>query len=309
MRNRKGAHSSGVAKDGWEEVRDEQAPLIARDTGSGARAAPPPAPRGCWSRRLITYHDVSPSAARAARELVAVLSEPCSQGDPRVNTFLERVWSGAGLGAAAPPIPDESWKRLGFQGVNPMTDVRGARIAGLEYMARLLEEAPQSRALATNDGFPFGIACLNILFLLECHLRLGQSELPSYCPCCGVGVRAEYTVAQPHRGKHIRGFGRLLENDYDALFGVYVGAVLFCARLWEAAASVSLAHGDTTVFTNPLSGAASDTRPAADTRLMKFPVMLRMTKDAVLSVLAGAPNSSRDVQVQLARLANSTKML
>jgi hypothetical protein len=289
-------------RNDWSAMEpDEHAPLV---SPLSPRPALPPTPRhsepeslvsSCWRKRATTYDDVSVTAARAARELTTSLADPCSVGDPRVATCLARVWTGAGLGAVPPPIPDEAWKQIGFQGVDPLTDVRGARIAGLVYMARLVEEVPQSRAFASGDGFPFGIACLNVLFLLECHLRLGSRDVPAYCPCCGVGIRGEYTFGQPHRGKHIRGFANLLMGDYDALFTVYSSAVLYCARLWDGASSQPKRHD--AVVENPLAASTG----MADMRLLRFPQMLRATKDAVLEALAGTPPNLAALTTALAR--------
>jgi hypothetical protein len=170
-------------------------------------------------------------------------------------------------------------------------------------MARFLEErGPDSRRLlgAAGDGFPFAIACLNVLFLLECHLRLGGKggSPPSYCPCCGVGVRGEYGPGQPHRGRHIRGFAALLLRDGDALFDVFAGAVTLCGRLWTAAADGRQG------VENPLSAAnlaaSSSGAGAHDLRLLAFPSMLRATKDAVLQALAQAPPSVGALEAAIA---------
>lgn len=162
-------------------------------------------------------------------------------------------------------------------------------------MARLLEERSiLARPLATSagDGFPFAIACLNVFFLLECHLRLsGAGRPPSYCPCCGVSVRAEYGPAQPFRGRHIRGFASLLVVDSDALFSAFAAAVVLCGRLW-AASRFSTPDSGTLQRTNPLSAAAAAPQGGAlDLRLLQFPHMLRSTKDVVIRCLAQAPIS------------------
>lgn len=248
----------------------------------------------CWAHREIDYFDISVSADRAARELGAVLAEPLGPpGNTRAANCLARIAKASGLGGSAgpPPVPSEEWKSLGFQGTDPLTDVRGARVSGLVFTARFLEErGPDSRRLlgATGDGFPFAIACLNVLFLLECHLRLGGKggTPPSYCPCCGVAVRGEYGPGQPHRGRHIRGFAALLVRDSDALFDTFAAAVTLCGRLWAAAAD-----GGRRGVENPLNAAAAQAAGGPDLRLLAFPSMLRATKEAVLQALAQAPPS------------------
>ena len=286
---------------GWIEspVADERVSLIQRSPQS-----PQSRPRSqsfaglslssCWAHRQLDYCDISPAADRAARDLSSVLGEPLGPpGNPRAATCLARIWKAGGLGGLDPPSgPSETWKQLGFQGTDPLTDVRGARVSGLVFMARFLEErSAAARSVLGGDaggGFPFAIACLNVLFLLECHLRLGAGaggRPPSYCPCCGVGVRDEYGPAQPYRGAHIRGFAALLVGDPDALFDVFAAAVLLCERLWAAAGDEAERH-----VANPLSMSAP--RPeAVDLRLLQFPSMLRATKDAVLRSLAGTPSS------------------
>lgn len=264
----------------------------------------------CWAHRELDYFDISVAADRAARELGAVLAEPLGPpGNARAANCLARIAKASGLGGTdgPPPVPSEDWKQLGFQGTDPLTDVRGARVSGLVFTARFLEErGPDSRRLlgATGDGFPFAIACLNVLFLLECHLRLGGNagkggSPPSYCPCCGVGVRSEYGPGQPHRGRHIRGFAALLLRDGDALFDVFAGAVTLCGRLWAAAAD-----GPRQGIANPLTAvtlaASSSSSGAPDLRLLAFPSMLRATKDAVLQALAQAPPSVGALEAAIA---------
>ena len=234
--------------------------------GSARRRRPAP---GCCeslattfcARRHLSYAAVSDAAATAADALVSELSlmspitttAAVSPGggsdggrDPRAVDALQRVWAAVAsespaAGAAAmrlvpPRLPHRDWRRLGFQGDDPCTDMRGSGLAGFLYMARLAEECAEARAIASAGEaageLPFGVAALNVLWMLRCHLMLFRDP-PSYCPCCGAAVREEYGPRQPHRGRHIRGFAMLLLDDRDAWMHVYAQTFLLTAALWR----------------------------------------------------------------------------
>jgi len=85
---------------------------------------------------------------------------------------------------------------------------------------------------AGDREMPFGIGALNVLWMLRCHLMLFR-DVPSFCPCCGAGIRDEYSKKQPHGGRHIRGFAMLLLDEPDAFFHVFALTLLVTAAVWR----------------------------------------------------------------------------
>lgn len=106
----------------------------------------------CCSSGALLYTHISEAAGKASSELIDELSvTPTSWGqdghrDTRVVDALERIWSAIAsensdkLRLVPPRIPHRDWKKIGFQGDDPFTDMRGASVSGFIYIARLAEE-------------------------------------------------------------------------------------------------------------------------------------------------------------------------
>ena len=153
------------------------------------------------------------------------------------------------------------------------------------------ESEPRAAASARQSasGLPFAACVMNVLFALRCHLALSE-RLPTFCPCCSTRVRAEleFAKSQPHRGRHLRGFAALLAADPDALYHVYVVAVLAMDRAWVLKFEGAGAGGSAV-------GAAS----GGDLRLMSFPSLLAGAIQLVLRELAAMPRSCAVLRVRV----------
>jgi len=154
-------------------------------------------------------------------------------------------------------------------------------------VTRLVESEPRAAAAArgSSSGLPFAACALNALFALCCHLAL-LPTLPTFCPCCATRVRAELTLAeaQPHRGRHLRGFAALLLEDPDALYHVFACAVLAVGRAWAEKYE---------------KGAGSGGSGGGDLRLMTFPTLLAQTIQLVLRELAAQPSSCAALRARI----------
>lgn len=115
------------------------------------------------------------------------------------------------------------------------------------------------------------------------------AELPAYCPCCSTRVREEVTTAraQPHGGRHLRGFALLLLDDPDALFHIYAMTVLLLGRAWARR------------FGPPGGRGHMHDAGHGDTRLLQFPSLLAEARAELLEQLAALPP---DVDALRARL-------
>lgn len=313
----------------------------------------------------MRYLDISDTADEAVDSLIAELSQlPLSRDDARTAEPLARIWHAVFDNAphlvaieldstaasssseelavdtphnvarklVVPPIPSPLWKLVGFQGNDPSTDLRAARLAGLLYLSRLVETESQAAAMgraAASGEMPMAVCSMNVLYALRCHLAL-LPELPSYCPCCGTKVRAEATdrSAQPHGGRHLRGFALLLLDDPDALYHIYACAVLLCGQIWDRRFGTSVMGAVTerqtkagpgkvkhnghrrkvapeppspasVTVANPLTN-SSGGGGEGDFRLMEFPSILAEAVRSVLEQLARLPG---DVGVLRARLS------
>lgn len=159
---------------------------------------------------------------------------------------------------------------------------------------------------------PLGIGAINVMFMLRCHLLLCQ-DIPSFCPCCGVKIREEYSTKQPHGGRHIRGFAMLLLDEPDAFFHLYALAVIVTATVWRKRfgtgrmpTSAVLRIPSAATTGSAKSRAASGHSVSASTsqsmelngggggvlgdpRLMEFPQVLHLSQEIILEALAAFP--------------------
>ena len=143
-------------------------------------------------------------------------------GPDAIKAALAQLWDGAvgaRCGLACPPQPSPLWRLLGFQGDDPVRDLRsGTFPLTLDLVAQGLRGSPALRREALLSALgaapPFALCCLNVVHMLACHLKLLEA-VPSFCPCCGAAVReAEYgrLAQQSHRGASLRGFVELLRE-------------------------------------------------------------------------------------------------
>ena len=137
--------------------------------------------------------------ARAAKQF--------DEEDARHSLALETLWHCAFPGDAFPrPFErhSERWSELGFQGRDPVTDLRGGGYLALEHLVRFVVG---SRGLATEDydpTFPLAIASINCTAMLIKHFSLHQSlVLPfpgaSEQPECSTGA-LHHLLALHHSG-------------------------------------------------------------------------------------------------------------
>ena len=92
---------------------------------------------------------------------------------------LKELW-----GSLSPDQPyirrGENWKDLGFQGTDPVTDLRGMGVLGLLQLCYITSENPKfgkdlySRSNHPSYGFPFAITGINITALL---VRLFDNDI------------------------------------------------------------------------------------------------------------------------------------
>ena len=94
---------------------------------------------------------------------------------------LRQLWSLSFPLMPVPPRPDDRWKMLGFQGTDPVTDLRAMGTLSVKllcYMAKtynrtyheiLKESCPSGD---DNKSFPFACAGVNICFLLVDGLKV-----------------------------------------------------------------------------------------------------------------------------------------
>lgn len=257
--------------------------------------------------------------------LIAELSVPAPpQGDARVRDACATLWRAA-FDEEPPPVPSPRWKELGFQGSDPWTDLRGGGWASLDLLLRLMTQ-PRTRAearglaLAAADDMPLGIACVNVLYMLRCHLRLFR-EPPTFCPCCGVRIRAGDGGSAGDRRRTLRamrGFAALAADYEDALLEVLGQALALTSKLWSrrfvvaaAASPGALAAGAGPGARRRALGGAGDSaaggRDAAagaahadgDARLLRFPEVLLDVRCRVVAALAEQPSSPRVLRREL----------
>ena len=79
------------------------------------------------------------------------------------------------------PLPFErrskKWSDIGFQGMDPATDFRGAGICGLRHLCYFRLHFPEEFSLALKSGYPVSIAGLNISMLIYQLLGYGFKKV------------------------------------------------------------------------------------------------------------------------------------
>lgn len=157
---------------------------------------------------------------------------PFDPSNPSYAVLLERLWAGVHADDAYPGHVGPHWKRFGFQGDDPASDIRGARYLGLQYLVRLVESGVEPVLTALHKShleFPFSACTLNVFRLLVCHLSL-ETPQPRFCPCCKAAVSE--IVLQATHIRVLRTFANLQSADPDALFQLYRLCVELMCQLW-----------------------------------------------------------------------------
>ena len=238
------------------------------------------------------------------------------------------LWDAALGGAIArPAVPSEQWKYLGFQGTNPLTDMRSpTALVTLRLVARALASQTADHPLraeaaraALGASPPFALALLNSAHMITAHLHLAGTHdaPPAFCPCCGAAIRAtEYgrRAVQSHRGAAVHGYLVLATEADAAISGDVAGvpltgpeaalvelielSVLRLGAAWRAAASssandlqLSTASIDSLHALLRSDAAAGRLQGHGDARLLSFPQLLTDTRGSALAALATLGNS------------------
>ena len=102
------------------------------------------------------------------------------------NDLIQRLWKGFKGDGAIPPIPDERWKELGFQGVDPASDFRSVGILGLQQLVYFAEfEKCKYRPIYQEAEYgpywySFAIVALNATNAVCTYLKNGQLDIILY---------------------------------------------------------------------------------------------------------------------------------
>lgn len=196
-----------------------------------------------------------------------------------VNT-LKDVWYAAFPGHEF-TRPSEKWKELGFQGTDPLTDLRGAGFLGLQhYHALLLQHGLDLSNLADEmppelKALPLSIASVNVTAMLLSYLQLAPSLTCAFMP----GGRLECDDATLHAFLTL-GWEGCLEASGDDASDATDASVRRLAYALTALHSRLVSHLGRT-------WTAMSARPG--TTLMDFPKALRATYAVMRRALDAGP--------------------
>mmetsp|Transcript_70614 Transcript_70614/g.188210 ORF Transcript_70614/g.188210 Transcript_70614/m.188210 type:complete len:278 (-) Transcript_70614:7-840(-) len=117
----------------------------------------------------------TPEQLQLHRSLCSQCRQPLSESTDVIRQ-LNEMWR-AVFDCPPPPIPDPRWQRLGFQGSDPRTDVRGAEAFGLRSMSEVVRRHRSTLgtvavAEADEPDFLFAAAVLNCYAVAVVHLDL-----------------------------------------------------------------------------------------------------------------------------------------
>lgn len=137
-------------------------------------------------KRAADLRKKEDAAKHAAQLVLEGLREHCTalNLDPSATEpCLRTIWA-----AAFPTEPfcaqSPRWKLVGFQGLDPLTDLRGAGIMGLRHFADFIVDAGTSPDIFPGEGglnaFPWSIASINCTGMLQTYLRLNPALALSF---------------------------------------------------------------------------------------------------------------------------------
>jgi len=124
-------------------------------------------------------------------------------------------------------LKSQKWKDIGFQGVDPGTDFRGAGLLGLQNILYFVNtEVDAFRRMCEHDksvsieySMPFALCGVNLSATLVKLLQFNQP--------------LQYTLADEER-QHYAAFLTLLEHDEYALEEIFCGLFLYFEDLWTS---------------------------------------------------------------------------
>jgi len=171
--------------------------------------------------------------------------------------LLEELWKLAGIDSPFQRT-SERWLRLGFQGSEPATDLRGAGVLGVRHLLHFFASGRglviiRENEAATHMAIPLAAASLNITHMLCSHLHLLEQAVPNVPSCSAC------TLVQ---------FLRLAASCPSVLALIHSELLSALAERWRA-----LGRAD------------------AALTLMHFPEQLGLIRSAMARALAEAPRS------------------
>ncbi|CAD5221042.1 unnamed protein product [Bursaphelenchus xylophilus] len=113
--------------------------------------------------------------------IVAVSKIKYSEGNEIHWLLLKRIYQEVMVTDDEPARYGKHWEKVGFQGEDPATDLRGAGLFGLCQLFYLVTEGIDKERLQRlkdfaneeNNGFPLAVVGINFTFLLLNRLRKG----------------------------------------------------------------------------------------------------------------------------------------
>ena len=154
------------------------------------------------------------------------------EDDPRHVLALETLWQVSFHGEGYERV-SQKWKELGFQNVDPISDLRGGGFVALEHLVRFVV---RSRGAVVGDAsFPTAIASISVTAMLLRHFGLHPTLLLTFP---GAREQPESSTAA---------LRNLLElqhgNGTDALQALHYSLMMRLARAWEELGDMQLSRG------------------------------------------------------------------
>mgnify|MGYP001038527489 CR=1 FL=1 len=182
----------------------------------------------------VSLSTLIPPLPPVTRERLASLQERSAVPfSPDNEEHLRELYSFA-VAAFGPAFPmaellkSPRWTHIGFQGLNPATDFRGAGVFGLQNLHYLVGLEPRIvRRMALKEHvsvehyLPFAIAGLNLTFALLQTLSLSVSSAPE----------DRVTVSRTEAAIFLA-FCTLLQSEQFAFEEIYRAAMLYLEELW-----------------------------------------------------------------------------
>lgn len=146
------------------------------------------------------------------RDLWLRVQIPFDENSDEHNSVLQELWKAAFLETPWTGRKSKNWSQMGWQGMDPITDLRGAGFLALECLLDLYKRDYHlfRKLMEKSDGvrseweYPFAVAGVNITFELIQMFQLRDIEkLPST--------------------SYFKGFLNLLdrnENTFEDLYGI-----------------------------------------------------------------------------------------
>ena len=136
-------------------------------------------------QKEVDRHPLACSAMEAEHQrLISEATTAFSPDDDAHVALLRDLWTVASLGTSDEFEPvNFAWLDLGFQGPDPLTDLRGAGLWGLKHLCHFMRTS-HFRPPPGAAPCPIASASLNVTLLLCRHLRLQPPCGTASCPPC-----------------------------------------------------------------------------------------------------------------------------